>query len=222
MLPLLFKLKERAMYPLQSLIYRTLGTSSKQRARSLLAEKLGNQNRNKAFKRAEQLLTEPVIAAEFAVRLAEALALPREVVLAAVDQGAHQIQQERDQAYFKAVGPHLYVETRGPVTSATFAAMTHQRLKIIQLPREIVEESFDWQLDAVKQTVVNSQRKAGKILPIFGEILGYKYFPTLTSGFNIDLSGNLIQCTHCRPHPPSCNIGIGGRHYDYPINIFQL
>ena len=210
------------MYPLQTLIYRTLGTSCKQRARGLLAAKLGNQNRNKAFKRAEQLLTEPVIAAELAARLAEALALPRGAVLAAVDQGADLIQQERDQAYFNAVGPHLYVETRGPVTSPTFAAMTHQRLKIIRLPRQIVEEPLDWQLIAVKQAVLISQRNTGKNLPIFGAILGYKYFPTLTSGFNIDLVGNLTKYTYCRPHAPSCSICIGGRRYECSINIFKL
>ncbi|UTA47649.1 hypothetical protein L1F30_16025 [Simiduia sp. 21SJ11W-1] len=203
------------MYPVQSLIYRTLNTDSKYAARKILAEKLGNKSRNKAFSMADRFLEWPVISVEYAIRLHEALGLPKEIVLDAARDAYLQAEEEHRLAYLNAMGPHLAIETQGPISSPVFACLSYNRLKVLRLPKGIAHESMDKQLRCAREAIERHVAEFGYKLPIFGEILGFIYKQDTENCYELDKQGSLLRKLPGKPDAPNFSVGIGGRRYDW-------
>ena len=194
------------MYPLQTLIYQSLGTTCKYRARRLLAERLGNSNRSKAFNLADHFLNNPVIGTEQSNRLHQALNVPKEVVLKAVQEGLNQKQEEHRLAYLNAMGPHLQVRTKGPITSPTYAALAHQKLKVIKLPWDVLALPLHVQLRCATTRVQRYLNEYGTTLPIFGDVLGFDYCPDSDNVYTLDSSGSFVQKASTTPGVPEFSV----------------
>mgnify|MGYP000064816195 CR=1 FL=1 len=105
--------------------------------------------------------------------------------------------------------PHLYVQTLGPITQITFAALTHNALRELRIDAETLDLPTEQQIEAIiKQAQQHFIDKQGK-LPIFGNIIGYVFCKTARQHYQVDhQSGTFCQMITPvkKPQMYTCNI----------------
>ncbi|MGX5203194.1 hypothetical protein [Aliikangiella sp. IMCC44632] len=201
------------MYPIVQLVMHELQTTSLYQTRRKLASCFSTSSRGKAFKRADAILAGN-IKLNMAGFLADSLKLEVGVVEQAIKH-TWRIKEEKARLdYYHQLGPHIRVETRGPVTQITFAAMCYHKYRILKLQREIVNWPIKCQLKQVRQKIKTHQLDNPKPLSIFGEIEGYCYCPDAFHSYPLNRSGELTGLNSGPGLGNPVSISIGGK----PIN----
>lgn len=179
------------------LILKSLGTQSESIAINLLAEKLGNRNRNKALRLARQVIQEGRAKPEMINRLALVLLIEPETLGAAYRADVKLQAEAARSAWFSRVGPHLIVKTVGRKYPLFIANMLFAELKIIQLPDNI--NNLTWQEQKKKVRIAinlykneagsNGEKKMKKTESIYGRITGFVYCPSPHKSFRFTVDG---------------------------------
>jgi len=177
--------------PLYHYILKQLNVSSLGEARQLLASKLDNRNPSKSFRIADRLLSSNTVSSGLVRRLSSALGVPVEEIQQACHQGEKiQVEQMRH-SFWKRVGPHIYIETKGPVSSATLAAICHAALKVIPLVSGNVPLPGRDYKSQIQDLIRTHYQEYGGLLPVYGKILGYIYRPTPDQEIAFKINGDI-------------------------------
>lgn len=179
-------------YPITRLIMTILGTESIVVAKQRLAERLTSSRLNKALRLAELALYEGVIKAQTLEQFAEALQLRTDELIDVLEQTHEQKMATRRAQYFNEFGPHLLVETDGPHSSFTIAAMTYKQFIIVSLDKTIPSLPEEQQMGEVFAVINKHMQETDGKLPVFGQITGYCYCPSPDSHYRFDRQGKKL------------------------------
>jgi hypothetical protein len=179
------------------LVLTSLGTQSESLAINLLADKLGNRNRNKALRLARQIIQEGKVKPQMVNRLAMALSLEPEVFEVAYRADVKAQSEVASNLWFRRVGPHLQVRTKGRRYPLFITNMLFAELKIIRLPDNIDNLTWQEQKQKVRSAINlfknadwdNDEKKMDKIQSIYGSITGFVYCPSALKSFKFTVEG---------------------------------
>lgn len=179
-------------YPITRLIMTILGTESIVVAKQRLAERLTSSRMNKALRIAEHALYEGVIKPQAIEHFAEALQISASELSNTLEQTKQQKLAAKRKQYFKEFGPHLFVETDGPHSSFTIAAMTFKQFVILRLDSNISSLPQDEQFQSIQDVINQHMKDSEGRLPVFGMITGYLYCPSPNNHYRFDSKGECL------------------------------
>ncbi len=100
-------------------------------------------------------------------------------------------QAEWDREHFR---PYVFVETPFGVVQSSFtvAGIVAPALKTIRLPEGLVTEPESAQIQMVSNLVRRHYADRQGKLPLFGEIVGYRFIRAYEESIRLDVAGNVI------------------------------
>jgi len=175
--------------PLKSLIES--GLKAQAITRGELAIRLGYRNINKALRRVDEFVADPVTGDPIAAKLVEALALPQ----AAFDEAIrkrHEQLEAWDRAAFR---PYLQIRLLKPPSSIMVAALV-PGLSHIQLSEGLHELPFDEEIAHVCELY---RKHRDRYTPAWPAGEGFRYFRRYGQCLAFDRECRLLVDDPCRP-----------------------
>lgn len=181
------------MYPMAKLLLQALQVETVQDGIRELQSRLAGNNPSKKLQLAANAILSGHASAGFLPVLATATGLTQSEIKLAMVQTASIQHVEEWKVRFEALGPHIRIQTKGPITSATFAAMTHKKLRIRQIGSPWIDLELTELLRVVAKDIKALAQCVDDPLPIFGQVTGFVFHSSWDQSHHFDRQGDWIK-----------------------------
>lgn len=181
------------MYPMTKLLLQTLQVETIQDGICELQSRLTGNNPSKKLQLAANAILSGHASAGFLPALADATGLSQRELKQAMEQTASIQYVEEWKARFASLGPHIRVTTKGPITSATFAAMTDRKLRIRPLGEPWCDLELPEMLRLAAKLIRDWSLCIQDPLPIFGQVQGFTFYSAWNQSHRFDRRGNWVK-----------------------------
>jgi hypothetical protein len=205
-------------YQISKLVNQVI-SRNKERKREIVL-RLGYKNLDKGYRRLYHLIETGECPEPMRKMLPYALGIDPQVVEDAFEATARQKQEEfelarkhQEEYERRTFRPHLWIEHElekpKSITAVVFIGVDN--FKVVSLPEDINQLSWDEQKRVVKWAIQRHQRNKGTVDPMFGSVTGYLYRQTYDDSHLFSRDGELLKENYEKFEKPECSLKIGNK-----------